>query len=92
MVTTLSTRTSVLGVTNPTKGAFKHGSSCRGVAATSLSGPLLSRSVRCNLASALAAADKCFSAERMRAVLAVTQASGDVLVLEVGAQAEQCSE
>lgn len=43
MVTTLSTRTSVLGVTNPTKGAFKHGSNCGGVAATSLSGPLLSR-------------------------------------------------
>ena len=43
MVTTLSTRTSVLGVTNPTKGAFKHGSGCSGVAATSLSGPLLSR-------------------------------------------------
>lgn len=43
MVTTLSTRTSVLGVTNPTKGAFKHGSGCRGVASTSLSGPLLSR-------------------------------------------------
>lgn len=43
MVTTLSTRTSVLGVTNPTKGAFKHGASCSGVAATSLSGPLLSR-------------------------------------------------
>lgn len=43
MVTTLSTRTSVLGVTNPSKGAFKHGGSCAGVAATSLSGPLLSR-------------------------------------------------
>jgi DNA replicative helicase MCM subunit Mcm2 (Cdc46/Mcm family) len=43
MVTTLSTRTSVLGVTNPTKGAFKHGSGCSGVAATCLSGPLLSR-------------------------------------------------
>ncbi|KAF8067336.1 MCM9 [Scenedesmus sp. PABB004] len=43
MVTTLSTRTSVLGVTNPTKGAFKHGGACAGVAATSLSGPLLSR-------------------------------------------------
>lgn len=42
MVTTLSTRTSVLGVTNPTKGAFNHGSH-RGIAATSLSGPLLSR-------------------------------------------------
>lgn len=42
MVTTLSTRTSVLGVTNPTKGAFNHGNH-RGVAATSLSGPLLSR-------------------------------------------------
>jgi DNA replicative helicase MCM subunit Mcm2 (Cdc46/Mcm family) len=43
MVTTLSTRTSVLGVTNPTKGAFKHGDTCSGVATTSLSGPLLSR-------------------------------------------------
>ncbi|WIA33182.1 hypothetical protein OEZ86_006329 [Tetradesmus obliquus] len=43
MVTTLSTRTSVLGVTNPAKGAFKHGSNRAGVAATSLSGPLLSR-------------------------------------------------
>eukprot|EP00879_Flechtneria_rotunda_P024600 GHRR01026096.1.p1 GENE.GHRR01026096.1~~GHRR01026096.1.p1 ORF type:complete len:579 (+),score=182.66 GHRR01026096.1:450-2186(+) len=43
MVTTLSTRTSVLGVTNPSKGAFKQGGSCAGVAATSLSGPLLSR-------------------------------------------------
>lgn len=43
MVTTLSTRTSVLGVTNPAKGAFKHGSGFAGTAATSLSGPLLSR-------------------------------------------------